>query len=300
VARTAIVILGGSGFVGTRVRERWVDDVELIAPTHAELDVLDTEGLRRFLEAHGARLVLNLAAWADVDGAEAERDNLAGRVFGLNARLPTELGRICAELDAYLLHVSTDYVFDGTSTTRPYRESDPTAPIGWYAQTKLHGEEGVLRSGAGAGVARIEMPFSGIDQPRRDFARICLARLRAGEPLSGVTDQRITPVFLDDAIDAFRLLLEARYAGLVHVSAATWTTPYLFARGIADRLRLSAEVIEPTSFAAFTASRPARRPQHSWLDVTRFAGLFGSDVLRSVEAELDCWVEQVLTVPSRA
>src|SRR2546428_713775 len=83
-----------------------------------------------------------------------------------------------------------------------------------------------LNSGARACVARIEMPFSAREHPKQDLARLCLARLQHGEPMVGVVDQRITPVFLDDAARALRRLVEARYTGVVHVAAADWTTPY--------------------------------------------------------------------------
>ena len=77
MAGTSILVLGGSGFVGSRVRERWVDDFELIAPPRAELDLFYPAALEPLLAATSAQLVLNLAAWADVDGAEAERDDQA-------------------------------------------------------------------------------------------------------------------------------------------------------------------------------------------------------------------------------
>src|SRR5229473_2888942 len=113
-ARTSVVVLGGSGLVGSRVLDLWADDVELSAPTHAELDVLDDADLQNFLIQAKADVVLNLAAWADVDGAEPERGDRSGRVYALNARYPARLASLCGELGKYLVHVSTDYVFDGT------------------------------------------------------------------------------------------------------------------------------------------------------------------------------------------
>jgi dTDP-4-dehydrorhamnose reductase len=196
--------------------------------------------------------------------------------------------------------VSTDYVFDGANDERPYREDDATGPVCWYAETKLAGERAVRSSGAQACIARIEMPFTGRDYPKRDLARTICERLRASQPITGVMDQRITPIFLDDAVRAFRLLAEARYTGNVHVAAADWTTPLTFARSIAERLGLNADLIQPESFDTFALKRVATRPQHSWLDVSLFAELFGADVLRPVESELDSWVDQLLTVPGAA
>jgi dTDP-4-dehydrorhamnose reductase len=115
-----------------------------------------------------------------------------------------------------------------------------------------------------------------------------------------VTDQRITPVFLDDAIGALRRLIAQRYAGLVHVACTTWTTPYAYARAIAERLGLHTELVEPTTFDAFSATRPAPRPRCSWLDVTRFTSELGPDILRPFDAQLDAWVAQLSTAMSRA
>jgi dTDP-4-dehydrorhamnose reductase len=299
-SRTSVVVLGGSGLVGSRVLDVWSDDIEVIAPTHAQLDVLEDEALIAFLAQTQAQVVVNLAAWADVDGAEPERGDQHGQVFALNVKYPAKLASLCGELEKHLVHVSTDYVFDGARLDRPYREADPPGPLCWYAETKLGGEQAVLNSGAQACVARIEMPFSAQQHPKQDLARLCLSRLGRGEPMIGVVDQRITPVFLDDAVRALRHLVEARFTGVVHVAAADWTTPYLFTRSIAGRLGLNADLVAPESFADFAPKRPARRPQHSWLDVSLFEEVFGREILRSPEAELDAWTDQVLMAPRRA
>jgi dTDP-4-dehydrorhamnose reductase len=300
VSQTAVVVLGGSGLVGSQVLALWSADASkrLIAPAHADLDVLDPEALAKFLRQTDAEVVINLAAWADVDGAEAERDERAGRVFQLNAEYPRHLAQTCRKLGTYLLHVSTDYVFDGTSADRPYVEADAPNPLGWYAQTKLVGEHAVLDSGADVCVARIAMPFTANNHPKRDFARICLQRLGAGEPIQGVVDQRITPVFLDDAVQALALLSQRRWTGIIHVAATQWTTPYRYARSIAERLGLDVDLVQPEDFARFGPKRAARRPQHSWLDVGLFVATFGPDVLRPVEAEVEVWVDQLQPGPN--
>jgi dTDP-4-dehydrorhamnose reductase len=136
------------------------------------------------------------------------------------------------------------------------------------------------------------MPFTGRDHPKRDLARTIVARLQHGQTIQGVTDQRITPVFLDDAADALWRIQRARFAGIVHVAATTWTTPFELAQQIARRLCLPDELIVPDTFERFSETRPAARPRHSWLDVSRFTRLFGDSTLRSVEDQLEAWTRQ--------
>jgi dTDP-4-dehydrorhamnose reductase len=286
-----VVVLGGSGLVGSRLLALW-HQTELIAPGHAEVDVLDAAALESFLRDTHAATVVNLAAWADVDGAERESGDTSGVVFRLNVEFPARLAELCRREGKHLIHVSTDYVFDGTRAEAAYREEDATRPLGWYAETKRQGEIGVLEASPEACVARIEMPYTAMPQRKRDLARLVASRLGDGQTVQAVTDQRITPVFLDDCVNALARLSEARFAGLVHVAAADWTTPYDFACGIARRLGLATELVTPARFDEFALTRPARRPQHSWLDVSRFHDAFGSGILRSVSEALDVWTSQ--------
>lgn len=286
------MVFGGSGLVGSRVLEQWRGELEVVAPTRADLDLLDGDAVAAFLAHTDAQVVLNLAAGAQVDAAEAERGDRAGLVYVLNAEYPERLAVLCRDLELHLVHVSTDYVFDGTQEARPYREDDPPNPLSWYGETKLIGEQRVRERHLGACIARIEMPFSAQPHPRGDFARTCQRRLEQGETIAGVTDQRITPVLLDDAARALQVLATSGWAGVVHVAATDWTTPYQYARSIAERLGLNRDLVEPTTFEAFGRTRAASRPQHSWLDTTRFTTLFGTEILRSFEDELDDWVGQ--------
>jgi dTDP-4-dehydrorhamnose reductase len=286
------VVLGASGLVGARACALWSADFELITPTHAELDVLDAPALDAFLEHTAAEHVVNLAAWADVDGAEPESGDLNGRVHRLNVDYPRRLARACRRLGKHLVHVSTDYVFDGTQAEAPYTEQASPHALCWYAETKLLGEAAVIDGDSNACIARIEMPYMAHEHAKRDLARTVATRLQLGQSLQGVSDQRITPVFLDDAATALRRLAETRYAGVVHVAAGDWTTPYTFASGVARRLGLSTQLILPATFENFAPTRPARRPQHSWLDVTRFTSIFGDGILRPVEEALDVWAAQ--------
>jgi dTDP-4-dehydrorhamnose reductase len=288
-----VLVLGGSGLVGSRFVELCSDRFDILAPSHAAVDVLDAPALARCVSTANPAAILNLAAWADVDAAEGERGDTTGRVYQLNTALPERLAELCADRGCHLVHVSTDYVFDGRRENRPYREDDAPAPLSWYAQTKLAGEQRLQAANASATIARIEMPFRAQPHQKLDFARVCASRLRAGQQVIGVTDQRITPVFLDDAVEALAALLEQRPPGVVHLASADATTPFAFARAIAGRLGGDPNLIIPEPFEAFSRGRIAPRPQHPWLDISLFQRCINVAILRGVDQQLDTWAEQV-------
>ncbi len=266
---------------------------DVAAPSHDQVDVLDSAGLATFVRSSTADVVLNLVANTDVDSAERERGDESGLVYRLNVDAPRRLAELCRGTGKQLLHVSTDYVFDGKLDSRPYVESDPTGPLNWYAHTKVLGECEVLGGGDGACVARIEMPFTGLPARKLDFGRLCVQRLRAGQEITATTDQRITPLFLDDAGAALAFLAEAHAPGVIHVASSTWTTPYDYARAIATRLGLDVALVRPARYEQFVEQRPARRPQHSWLDVSRFQALPGAPRLHAFEDTIELFARQI-------
>ncbi|MBV9547882.1 MAG: NAD(P)-dependent oxidoreductase [Chloroflexi bacterium] len=284
-----VLVLGGSGLVGAQFVELQAGQFEIVAPSHTDLDVLDSTVLATALERSKPDAVVNFVGWADVDGAEAERDHENGRVFALNALFPAQLARQCLDNGVHLVHVSTDYVFDGTNAERPYSETDTPNPLSWYARTKYVGECRVLEAHQAACIARIEMPFTATHARKSDFARLVARRLAGNEPVIAVDDQRITPILLDDAAAALAELVRQRFEGIVHLAATTWTTPYDYAMAIARRLGLREELISRQPFADFAKTRAAARPQHSWLDVSLFTQRCCSAVLRNMDAQVDAW-----------
>ncbi len=291
--RPVLAILGASGLVGGALQRAASVPFDLLTPAHAEVDALDADSLARFIRSCRADVLVNLVAGTDVDGAERERGDENGLAYRLNVVLVRRLTDLCRQTGMHLVHVSTDYVFDGEQATRPYVESDTPGPLNWYAHTKLLGEQEALRGGDAVCVARIEMPFTGEAARKLDFPRLCVQRLTAGQHVDATVDQKVTPSFLADTAAALSFLAETRVPDVVHVAAASWTTPFDFARAISDRLGLATSLVRPLTYREFLTQRPAPRPQHSWLDVGRFHSLSGAPRLHAIEEAVDLFARQV-------
>jgi dTDP-4-dehydrorhamnose reductase len=236
VAKRRWVVTGAGGQLGRCLVERLAasDRDELVAGfSRADLDVTDADAVRgRLASLPGGPpdVVANAAAMTHVDRCESE----PALAEAANAVAPGRLAESCRALGARLVHVSTDYVFAGDGT-RPYRESDPTAPRSVYGRTKLEGERRVFEALPDAIVARTAWVFG----PGRNFVRTMLlagARSLAegGPGLRVVDDQKGSPTYADDLAAALIALVEAGGAGLYHVSNAGIATWWELARAAID------------------------------------------------------------------
>lgn len=231
--------------------------------TQAELDVTGRARVRavvrdqaRAAREQGGLVVVNTAAWTDVDGAEA---NEAG-AYLVNATAPALLAAACAEVGATLVHLSTDYVFDGTSTT-PYDVDDPTAPASAYGRTKLAGEEAALLLCPQSYVVRTAWLYGARG---RNFVKTVARLAGERETVAVVADQRGSPTW---SADLARGLIDLTVAGpaygVYHCTGGGDTTWYGFARAIFEELGLHPERVRPTTTQAYP--RPAPRPAYSVL-----------------------------------
>jgi len=235
---------------------------DVLAATRGRLDITDTAALRGILD--GVDVVLNAAGWTDVDGAETAED-AATRVNGFAAG---ELARTCATTGALLLHVSTDYVFDGTATA-PYPEDAAPNPVNAYGRGKLVGEREVLA--AGGYVVRTAWLYA---THGRNFVRTILRLAREQETVDVVADQEGPPTWSYALAAQLVALAGAAAAGRVapgvfHGTAAGQTTWYGLARAVLDEAGLDPARVRPTTSAQFP--RPARRPTYSVLSHDRWA-----------------------------
>jgi dTDP-4-dehydrorhamnose reductase len=235
---------------------------DLVALGRDALDVTLALHAAAALAAHAPDVVINAASFTAVDRAEVERE-AAGAVNALGAG---NVARACRARGTPLLHVSTDYVFDG-ATDRPYREDAPVAPLGVYAATKAEGERLVLA--AGGAVVRTAWLFG---QGGPSFVHAIARRARQERALRVVADQRGNPTWVDDLADA---LLELAAApprqDVLHVCGDEPVSRFEFACAIVDELRRHETVacarLEPIATSDLPAAAP--RPACSALDTAR-------------------------------
>ncbi|HQT61159.1 MULTISPECIES: dTDP-4-dehydrorhamnose reductase [unclassified Acidiphilium] len=221
-------------------------------------------------------LVVNAAAWTAIDAAEASAD----AAFRANRDGPATLATLCRARGIPLIHVSTDYVFDGTKGA-PYTETDPIAPLGVYGESKAAGEAAILASGAEAIILRTAWVFSATG---KNFARTMIAAASRLSALRVVADQRGAPTAAEDLAEAI-LAIAARivaagwqpgFAGIFHATSAGDTTWHGFATeilAIAARHGTPHPDIIPIATADWPT--PTRRPADSRLDTTKLQQTFG-------------------------
>ena len=275
-----IVLLGGSGQVGWEL-QRALAPLGEIAALARELhgdecgDLENPEGLRRALRRLGPDVIVNAAAFTDVDRAEAEPE----RARRVNAEGPEILAGEAKRLDAWLIQYSTDYVFDG-SGVKPWREDDEAAPLNVYGESKRQGEEAVRDAGCRHLILRTQWVYS---SRRSNFLRTMLRLAAEREALEMVDDQTGAPTGADLVADVtahiVRSLTPVVGSGTYHVAARGETTRHGYARFVVESarrggwpLRLTEDAITPV--ASETLPTGARRPRNSRLSVDRLEGAF--------------------------
>ncbi len=250
------LVLGGTGFVGRELAEY------LRCPTASlsggggsiAVDARHLADLRTKVGQLAPQTLVNCVGLADVDLAERDPE-LAD---SLNRRVVDNLVRIQPEMGFRLIHISTDYVFDGQRGG--YQETDPPNPINEYGRSKLRGEEVALGSN-GSLVVRISSPYGrgfGVRKPQ--FFRYVTEALRSGKAVKALTDQRVTATFLPDLASAIETLSQRSVAGLVHVASAEAMTRFEFARQIARVVGADPELVTPglrSDMKQWMAPRPA-------------------------------------------
>jgi len=244
---TGLLVTGAGGMLG-RDLVAAASDGELTALTHHDLDITNASDCARAVAAAAPAVIINCAAWTDVDGAE--RDEAAA--LAVNRDGAANLAAAARDAGARLIHLSTDYVFDGAAT-RPYLESDATAPRSAYGRTKLAGEAAVLGASPAHAVVRTAWLFGA---GRGNFVTFVLDCAREGRPIPAFTDQFGCPTYTAHLARKLLDLAAGDAAGVIHATAAGHCSRYQLAEAILDAAGLEA-TITPTSRAGHAADRPA-------------------------------------------
>lgn len=278
-----ILVTGANGQLGCEMQRLGaVSPNNYIFTDVAELDVTDAGAVLRAAEQTRAEAIVNCAAYTNVERAE-EDEVMADR---LNRLAPANLAAAAAATGATLIHISTDYVFDGTAHT-PYTEQAPTAPLGVYGRTKLAGEQAVEASGCSYLILRTAWLYSAFGN---NFLKTMLRLTAERESLNVVFDQIGTPTYAGDlALGIFSVIEGQQFRGnegLYHFSDEGVSSWYDFAVEIAAAAGHDKCRIEPCHTAEYPSKAP--RPAYSVLDKSKFKTTFGIEIPHWRESMLYC------------
>ncbi|WP_420065408.1 dTDP-4-dehydrorhamnose reductase [Pectobacterium colocasium] len=257
-----ILLTGANGQLGRCFQDRLPAEWEILATDAAELDITDLKQVEEAVKAFQPDAIVNAAAYTAVDKAESEPE-LAAKI---NVTGPENLAIIASKQGIRLVHVSTDYVFDGNAT-EPYREDSATNPLSVYGKTKLAGELAVAKASSEAIIVRTAWVFS---EYGNNFVKTMLRLAKERDTLSIVSDQRGCPTYAGDLAQAIISLLEKNAeSGIYHYCGDKEVSWYEFAEQIfkvASKRKVVSSAPTLTAISTEEYPTPAKRPKYSALD----------------------------------
>jgi dTDP-4-dehydrorhamnose reductase len=259
-----VLVVGAGGQLGRELQRTAAPEVECVAMTRGQLDIADATVVAECLAAVAPQLVVNAAAYTAVDKAESEPE----AAHRGNAEGPGTLAQACARQGVRLIHISTDFVFDGTSS-QPYRPEASTSPLGEYGRSKLAGELAVQKAQPEALILRTGWVYSSFGS---NFVKTMLRLMGERDELAVVADQVGTPTWAHGLAEAvWAAAARPQLEGIYHWSDAGVCSWYDFAVAICEEalvLRLLSRPVKIRPIPAAQYPTPAQRPAYSVLDKT--------------------------------
>ena len=283
-----ILVTGGNGQLGNEMRivsqgskDRYIftDVVEQDGVQTTILDITNLEAIRKIVRENDVKVIVNCAAYTNVDGAESNQE-LAEL---LNAKAPENLAIVMKEVDGLLVHISTDYVFGKEPYNTPCREDQKGTPTGVYGLTKLHGEQNIMASGCKYVIIRTAWLYSEFG---KNFVKTMLNLTATRPELKVVFDQVGTPTYAYDLAQAIVKIIERPVEGIYHYSNEGVCSWYDFTKMIAEYSGHTDCNIQPCHSDEFPS--PVKRPAFSVLDKTKIKQTFGIAVPYWTESLKKC------------
>ena len=267
-----LVIVGAGGRLGTALVRKCREKFDVIGFNHAQLDLANPDELREKLCAIDFDLLINTAAFTNVDLCETQRD----QAFGINAEAPRILAEICRDKNAKLIHFSTDYVFDGEKS-EPYIESDPANPISVYGESKRAGEQFVLQTTDRHLIVRVSWVF-GPERP--SFIDAMIKRACEDEHVEAITNKFSAPTYTRDIAQMLPQFFEVDVeGGILHFANAGECSWREYAQWALDCCASEGIALKATTIDALKLTDMknwiARRPVYSVLSTAKYSALTG-------------------------
>lgn len=276
-----ILVTGSNGQLGSELKELapFYPAFSFVFLTRNELPLNDNDFIKKTIARLKPQYVVNCAAYTAVDKAESEREE----AFQVNAKAVGAMAEACAETGAKFIHISTDYVFDGSRQT-PLKEEDAVSPINVYGESKLAGEVAALQNNPDSIIIRTSWVYSFYG---KNFVKTMMRLMSEKESISVVADQWGSPTYAADLAKAILQIIQSqnRHPGIYHFSNEGVITWFEFAREIGSLLQTSC-AIQPTTTANFPT--PAKRPLYSAMEKSKIRQHYNINLKQWKESLQDC------------
>ncbi|MEE9451015.1 MAG: dTDP-4-dehydrorhamnose reductase [Ignavibacteriaceae bacterium] len=270
IIKRRIFIVGANGMLGQRTIEFYSSDknVQLFAcsiekkPLFNNVDYLccnitERDKIKQAVYNFMPDVIINAAAYTNVNLSETEREI----AWKINVKGVEHLSESARVIDAHIIHISSDYIFDGKNG--PYSENDKPNPLGYYGRTKLASENVLKISGALYTILRTNVLYGVALKSKADFVEWLVDTVRSGKPVRIVDDQVSNPTFIDDLVQAISKVIEFRKYGVYNIGGREFLSRYEFTEIIADYFNLNKSLITPIKTKEL--NQAARRPLKSGL-----------------------------------
>lgn len=268
--QATILVTGANGQLGKELQALAQDlpSYTFLFVTKEELNIADAAATEKYFAAHPINFCINCAAYTAVDKAESESEN----AYLINGTAVATLAAACNKNNTQLIHISTDYVFDGTAT-QPYKETDQTNPVSVYGRSKLQGEISAIENCPSAIIIRTAWVYSSFGN---NFVKTMLRLMKERESINVVNDQLGCPTYAADLAAAIMQIIASGKSkenpGIYHYSNAGITNWYAFAVAIKELSGTNC-VVDPITTAQYPTA--AKRPAYSVLDTAKITSTFG-------------------------
>ena len=250
--KTRILVIGSNGMLGQRLSEFFMDSdkFELMCTSfedssfieglnYKQLDITQKNKVREVILDFFPDYIINAAAFTNVDKSETEKEN----AWKINVNGVENISLYSWTVDAHLIHISSDYIFDGQNG--PYTETAKPCPLGYYGRTKLASENSVKVSGVRYTIIRTNVLYGPAKYGRPDFVKWVVDSLRSGKKINIVTDQINNPTYIDDLAGAINKIIEFKKEGIFNIAGKDLLNRFEFTKRIADFFGLNSYLIVP-------------------------------------------------------
>ena len=269
LVKKRILVTGANGMLGQRVIHFYkknydltilgtsIEDVSAFCDVdYISCDLTIRNKIKKVISDFCPDFIINTAAFTNVDLSEKERET----AWKINVKGVEYLAEAARAIDAHIIHISSDYIFDGTNG--PYSENDKPNPLGYYGRTKLASENALKISGAIHTILRTNVLYGTADS-RLDFVRWVIKSVRVGKQINIVTDQVNNPTFIDDFVQAINEVIEFKKQGIYNIGGREFLSRFEFCEIIADVFSLDKKLIKP--ILTEQLNQQAKRPLKSGL-----------------------------------